>query len=523
MSLDPMRRRIRILSMLGAGVFGLMGFRLATLAENEALAAGALDQRLSPERIAPRRGRVLDRDGEVLADSDAERTRRYPHAARLPHLLGTLSAAHQGDLVQPGTWLLPGDLVGRSGIERRHEDELRGTPGVAYTVVDEHGQPVQGDGAWTERLAQQARQRWIPASPGADISLTLDADIQLAAERALSGRTGAAVALRVSDGAVLAYASAPSWDPSQLADGADPSDWMQLGTSGARTDRVARSLYEPGRAFELVTAASALDNGIPPHAERPCRFRERKQRGPRWRRRPRSWLPPIEERAHCWADGAHGRVDLHEAIVDGCEAWFRATARDLGPELVAQTARDLGLGAPTGFDPTEAAGLVPDPDWLRRHHQRRWSDGDSELAGLGRGTTLATPLQLAVLAATVANGGERVVPWITGEAPPTQPSGLEPDVLDEVRGAMIAATAKPGNVPLTVSYAGRLSDLHALPELPEASPTQLFVGFAPADDPVVAVAVVLEDGPGAQPTAASVITAWAAADAVLFGAPEEHP
>lgn len=467
-------------------------------------------------------------------DLRAAQQRTYPFGNTAAHLLGFLGEVTAEDLLKrdPERYRA-GDLLGRQGIEARYEPVLAGAAGLALTAVDARGRPVQGTGPWRDRLQDAIALQRRTATAGGDLYLTLDLDVQRAAEDALTDYTGSAVMLDVHTGAVLAYATTPRFDPNELARGIDGNRWVELGQSGSLVDRASRGLYPPASTFKIVTAAAALEAGISKDHRETC-----------------SGGTTVGGRTfHCWKRGGHGSLDLVGALEHSCDIWFYRAGLRVGPEALGDMARRLGLGAPTGFGLNgERAGLVPDPEWLEKRQERPWSGGDTANASIGQGTNLVTPLQLAVMTATVANGGQRVVPWVVdravsvegatlhvgGPAPATN-AKLSMEVLDGLRRGMEAVvstgTAKRSQVdglPMagktgtaqTVSRATRLA--HPGPENEDHA---LFIAFAPVDHPKVAVAVVLEHAGGgsahAAPVAQQMMEAWGRAEGWLPETPED--
>ncbi len=574
----------------------------------EAWAARAVDNAVRMQRVPPPRGRILDRAGAVLADTratvdlvvrpaevrepealtealapiltpasherlrdafeatglerhravvivrdldeesvgwvaarrhllagaalEAGQTRTYPLGAQAAHVVGTLGEVGRRDLLRldPERYRA-GDLVGRSGLESTLEAWLAGTPGYAARLVDTLGRPAHGTGPWIDALEQAREVRQAAALPGAEVRLTLDHRVQQVAVDALADQTGVAVMLDVHTGALIAYASSPAFDPAELVHGVDRARWAELTDSTTRPllDRAARGLYPPASTFKLVTAAAAVESGIDPHATVECNGGYQVGR----------------RRFRCWKRGGHGQVDLRTAMMVSCDVWFYHFGLELGPDLIGDVARRMGLGPPTGLGLNdERGGLVPSREVMRQRYGQEWTIGDTASASIGQSINLATPLQLAVMTATVANGGGRVTPWLVdqviapdgatlwvGGALPPEEAGFAPDVLAAVRGGMEAVmtgdrgTARAQRID-GLPYAGKTGTAQvvsaALKELRPGRETEdhaLFVAYAPLDAPRVAVAVVVEHAGGgsvnAAPIARQMLEAWGRIEGLL--------
>jgi penicillin-binding protein 2 len=342
--------------------------------------------------------------------------------------------------------------------------------------------------------------------------------------------------LDVHTGEVLAYASSPTYDPGALVRGVSRSQWRALRQDPARPllDRNARGLYPPASTFKVVTAAAAIEAGIDPGFTVNCKGSTMVGR----------------RRFRCWKRGGHGLVDLRRALMGSCDVWFYTVGLELGPDQMADIARRLGLGPPTGWQLNdERSGLVPSRDYMLRRFGQGWTLGDTASAAIGQSITLATPLQLAVMTATVANGGQRPTPWVVariirpdgstakvGGPLPSADAGLSPDSLAIVRDGMEAVvmgekgTARRARI-AGLPYAGKTGTAQVVSARlkrerpgPETEDHALFVAFAPLDAPQVAVAVVVEHaGSGsthAAPIARGMLETWARGQGLL--PPEEQ-
>jgi penicillin-binding protein 2 len=482
-------------------------------------------------RVAARRHLLLS------VELQAGQIRTYPYGSSIAHLVGYISEVSRDDLLRlEKARYRSGDQVGRRGLERALEAHLSGRPGRTATIVDALGSPVEASGPWGAALEHERRAREVPSVPGSDVHTTLDHAVQQAAVEGLDGRTGAAVMLDVHTGEVLAYASSPTYDPGALVRGVSRSQWRALRQDPARPllDRNARGLYPPASTFKVVTAAAAIEAGIDPGFTVNCKGSTMVGR----------------RRFRCWKRGGHGLVDLRRALMGSCDVWFYTVGLELGPDQMADIARRLGLGPPTGWQLNdERSGLVPSRDYMLRRFGQGWTLGDTASAAIGQSITLATPLQLAVMTATVANGGQRPTPWVVariirpdgstakvGGPLPSADAGLSPDSLAIVRDGMEAVvmgekgTARRARI-AGLPYAGKTGTAQVVSARlkrerpgPETEDHALFVAFAPLDAPQVAVAVVVEHaGSGsthAAPIARGMLETWARGQGLL--PPEEQ-
>lgn len=325
--------------------------------------------------------------GELLPGlrMELEFRREYPLGVQAPQLIGYLGEINERE-IKDDDWYArkPGDLIGKMGLERILDRHLRGRDGGMLIEVDSIG-----------RLKRVIRE--LPYEKGASVQLTLDADVQRVAEELLAasptGR-GAAVALDLETGGVLAWASAPEFDPSgSLAeDVTDPNLPF--------FDRVYKGSYPPGSTFKIITAAAGLEKGLIRLSDRiTCEgyvmLKDRRTR---------------ERRYGCWT--RHGEVDFWRAIAESCDSYFYLKGQQIGGEAIHDYAVRFGLGKPVQTHlPNENAGLVPSPAWKRRQGLGGWSTGDTFNMSIGQGYLTSTPLQIAQLAAILATRGRIYRPY----------------------------------------------------------------------------------------------------------------
>ncbi len=417
-------------------------------------------------------------------DVEATQRRLYrlgPHAA---HLLGYLGEARAEELTRSGSELEMGDWVGRRGIERVYDRRLRGVDGERIVVVDSRGQPI----------AEQGRQY---GQPGEQLRLTLDGELQQQAERLLEGQVGAVVAIDPRDGAVRALVSSPAYDPNLFAQRLGAAQWRELieNPRHPMQNRVLQSAFPPGSVFKIVVATAALAEGV----ARPERT---------------VWCPGSAEhfgrRYHCWRRGGHGWVDMESALEKSCDVWFYAVGRELGIERIARWARQFGFGSETGIElEGERTGLVPDEAWSQRARRHPWYPGETISVAIGQGALLATPMQVAVAMAAVANGGRLVTPRLLADAPtpPERSIGVDPADLAVVRSGLWrvvngGGTGASARVP-GVEVAGKTGTSQVISHEAWQDTSQLpweqrnhawFASYAPAGAPELVIVVFVEHG-----------------------------
>jgi penicillin-binding protein 2 len=438
-----------------------------------------------------------------------EPMRRYPHGPLAAHLLGYAGEINDAELRQrTAQGYQPGDLIGRSGVERSYEEVLRGRDGAELVVVNAMGRRVS-------TLTEGPPQR---PEPGHDLVLTLDLRVQRAMEEAMAGvERGAAVALDPRDGAVLGMVSRPTYDPNEFARGLSFGRWRELASGGANPllNRAMQGAYPPGSTFKIVTMLAALRAEVarPETRFAPC--------GGRYFFGGRSF--------GCWKKTGHGSLDLIGALQHSCDVYFYQLGVRLGLPRLEQTAHALGLGERTGVDlPQERGGLVPDEDFYTKRWSNRWRKGLLLNLAIGQGELLVTPLQLALLAAEVASEGKPVRPHVVravrdlGEFRPDKPvqPGLEaePATWEAVHSALelvvTAGTATMARVP-ELRVAGKTGTA----QNPHGDDHALFVCYAPAEQPAIALAFVVENsghgGSVAAPMAGAVLRQLFAPDSTV--------
>jgi penicillin-binding protein 2 len=432
---------------------------------------------------------------------DAGLLREYPVGPIMAHVLGYVGPVAESELNGDPLLELPEFRTGKSGIEKVYDQVLRGRAGISRFEVNALGREIK-------ELYRQ------DGEPGRDLTLTVDLDLQrYAHERLGSEQSAAVVVLDVNSGDVLALASVPTFDPRAFIDGLSRDTWREL-TSNANVPLVNKAIggqYPPGSTFKLIVALASLEAGAT---------------GPDYEVFCPGFLQLGDHQFHCWKRWGHGRLKLVDAIAQSCDLYFYDLARRLGVDAIATMARRFGLGQTLGIDlPGERPGLVPDRAWKRATRGLPWQLGETLIAGIGQGYMQATPLQLAVMAARIANGGQEVWPRLvrrepgTDGAPPAAPPRLLGvsersfrlvrqgmyEVVNGERGTARQASLNDPQVALAgktgtsqvrrISRAERATTVRKNEDKPwEERDHALFVAFAPYQAPRYALAVVVEHG-----------------------------
>lgn len=329
--------------------------------------------------------------------ADVEPVRRYPQGQVAAHLLGYVGQISSREYAKPENRTLgyqPGDMIGKDGIERAYDHLLNGEEGATRYEVDARGR-------------RQRELDVIEPIPGATLRLGLNLDVQRAAERALGQRKGAAVAVDPRDGRVIAMVSRPSFDPNLLARRPLRARVYKEQIEPGLFNRATMSAMPPGSTFKIVTSAAGLAEGkIDGHTGVTCRGGLSIGRG-------------FFKRCH----HTHGGVDLNRALAVSCDVYYYKVAEWVGPTRLAEWAKRFGLGQKTGIDlPAEEDGIVPSPAWklkmapIFKNPDPRWYPGDTANVAIGQGDVLTTPLQMALVAGAIGNGGYVYEPRVVVEA-----------------------------------------------------------------------------------------------------------
>ncbi len=435
---------------------------------------------------------------------DVGQSRNYPLEGLGAHLLGYVSAVSEADLQNSSDPLLelPGFRIGKAGIERVYDQALRGKGGTSQVEVNAVGRTIR-------------ELKRDEGEPGLDLALTIDLELQQFAAQRLGEESAAAVVVDIHTGDVLVMASTPSFDPNAFNRGLSSEEWKDL-ISNPRaplTNKAIAGQYPPGSTFKLMTAMAALESGaITPDQRVFCPGQ----------------MSLGNLTLHCWKKGGHGSVDLIAGIQHSCDVYFYEIARRAGWERIADMAKRFGLGTSLGLDlPGERSGTIPDKAWKRATLGQPWYPGETPINAIGQGYVLATPLQLAVMVARLANGGYGVTPHLARDtvdgvhavprpAPDWPEIGVSGHNLAQVRRGMFAVCNEPGGTAFSarikdetmamsgktgssqvkhISSREREAGLKKQEELPwKDRDHALFVCYAPESEPRYACCVVVEHG-----------------------------
>ena len=430
---------------------------------------------------------------------DVNLRRHYLRERQAAHLVGYLSEISPTEL-KSGSFpdCRSGDLIGKFGAEKVYENFLRGKRGGRQVEVNANGLVV--------RILKT-----VEAEPGHNVYLTIDQNLQQRTEVLLDGVVGAAVAIEPSSGKILALASSPSFDQNSFVGGITREQWDSLISNPFRpmSNRAIQGEYPPGSTYKIITALAGLQEGIIDdrsvyHCPGYHRFGNRTYR--------------------CWKRGGHGKVDIVKAVEESCDVFFYQVGQGLGVDRLAWYAKAFGLGSPTGVGlDHEANGLIPTAAWKKRRTGVPWQEGETLSIAIGQGFNLATPIQMAVVAAAVANGGHRYQPQIVDNIKtvdgqllqqnepkpmgklPVSPAHLELVKLGlwkvvnsengTARGSRLADIDISGKTGTSQVISRKENESMAEEDMPVHLRSHAwFIAYAPSENPAIAVAVVIEHG-----------------------------
>ncbi|MBI3601076.1 MAG: penicillin-binding protein 2 [Nitrospinae bacterium] len=451
---------------------------------------------ISWDEVAFIEERLLDLPGIFL---DIEPVRNYLHGETGSHIFGYLGeiTKTQLDGLKISDYRL-GDFIGQYGIEKKYETILKGKRGSKLMEVDAAGREL--------KILRQTDPDF-----GYNLYLTIDIELQKEAERLFEGKNGALVAMDPRDGSILAMVSKPSFDPNLFAGGVSKPYWSNLITDDHKPlqNRAIHGQYPPGSVFKIITAAAGLEEEvITPSGTIDCP----------------GYFKLGKKSYRCWKKGGHGRMDVHNALIQSCDVFFYTVGFRLGVDRLSRYSKGFGLGNPTNIDlEGEKGGLVPTSDWKESVKGEPWILGETVSVSIGQGFNLVTPIQLANMIASVANGGKIFKPRIVWKMETTDGNPIE-DIKPEIRGKL-AITQKNLDIIREALYGvvndprgtGRASNTGAvkvagktgtaqvikMPEMEEKKDEDVpyefrdhawFVAFAPYENPTIAVSVLVEHG-----------------------------
>lgn len=476
----------------------------------------------------PIRGNLTEEEQAVLAVNaprfrgarvEKIMERYYPLVETASHVIGYVGRIDARDLEQLDKDEYTGTIyIGKTGVEAFHEKRLHGKAGYQLIEVDAHGK-------------QQKMLRKEAPVGGQDLFLGLDINLQIFAEKLLKNERGSIVAIDPNNGEVLALASVPTFDPNLFINGISQKDYSMLRDDADRPlfNRALQGTYPPGSTIKPMVGVAGLIEGVITPGSRvfdPGFFR----------------LQGQQHAFRCWNKRGHGSVDLKYAIQQSCDTYFYDLAYRMGIERFSSGMRQFGFGEKTGIDlPSEASGLMPSKEWKEKRHKRSWFPGDTVNIGIGQGYWLATPLQLAHATTIMANRGVRLKPHVlrgVRTARNQEESILKPEPFPTIQakpnywsltiqgmenvmrpggtaraaavGADYRIAGKTGTAQVFGLAGGKYNAGRIAKRLRDHA---LFVGFAPADNPKIAVAVIVENamhggGSTAAPLARKLMDAY---------------
>ncbi len=430
-------------------------------------------------------------------DTIMSHRRLYPRNGFIAHLVGYVGEVSENMLNLP-QWEFynPGDVVGKSGIELQYNQSLMGKNGSRQVVVNSHGK-------------EMGQLEEIPAEPGKPLKLTIDIDLQIAAEQALEGKNGAIVAMDPRTGEILAMVSRPTYDPNALAGRISKTTWAKVTNDPDHPllNKAIQAQLAPGSVFKIIMATAGLQEGIAKDMKVTCN----------------GGANFYGRYFKCWVVAehrVHGVVDLTKAIYQSCDVFFYSLAERLGIERIAKYATMFGMGQKTGVDlPQEVTGVMPSEEWKIRNYKQKWYAGETISVGIGQGAIAATPIQLARAIGAIASGGilrrphvafptdlpNNVVPAAVADE---QRIPIDPKNWEIITDAMADVVNPGGTAAMShlqgIDFAGKTGSAQTISNVLKAKMGAMgkakfkdngwFAGVEPRRNPEIVVAVLLEEG-----------------------------
>jgi len=449
--------------------------------------------------ITPDEEEFIEAHKDELPELDTiqEQRRLYPKDGFAAHLIGYVGEVSEDMLDDPRYAVYePGDVVGKSGVEASYDGILRGVDGSQDIIVDSHGREVGKLG--TE-----------PAQPGKSLRLTIDLDIQRAAENALGDRNGAVIAIDPHTGEVLALVSRPVFDPNAFAVRITRDEWNKYITDPEHPlmNKAIQAQLAPGSTFKIIMSLAGLEEGVAQDMHVHCS----------------GGVNLFGTYQRCWVHSGHGDVNIDKAIYQSCDVFFYTLAARLGIEKIAYWAHKVGLGYKTGIDlPDEVAGTMPSAEWKMKTFHQKWYPGEVTSVGIGQGAVAATPVQMVRAIAGIASGGVLHRPHVV--FPSELPTDFRQSILDSYPGSgdvtfhmapadwetitdAMALVPTPTGTDNSahlegIDFAGKTGSAQTMSNALAArmghahsvKDNAWFVGFAPRRDPDIAVCVLFEAG-----------------------------
>src|SRR5215831_9501318 len=440
--------------------------------------------------------------------------RLYPRNGFIAHLIGYVGEVTEDMLNQPQfEFYSPGDVVGVSGVEKQYNQVLMGKNGSRRALVNSRGREV-------------GRLDETPAEPGKQLKLTVDIDLQIAAEEALGDKNGAVIAMDPRNGEILAMVSRPTFDPNDFAVRIRRDEWNKLVNDDDHPllNKAIQAQLAPGSTFKIIMATAGMQEGIANDMHVICN----------------GGASFYGRYFKCWVVAehrTHGVVDISKAIYQSCDVFFYTLAEKLGIDRIAKYAMEFGLGQKTGIDlPQEVSGVMPSEEWKIRNFKQKWYAGETISVGIGQGAVAATPIQMARAIGAIASGGRLVRPHVANptDLPPgvIQASNvpdqttvpIDPQNWQTITDAMAAVVNPGGTAALShlqdIDFAGKTGSAQTISNALKArlgaegkkfKDNGWFVGVEPRRNPEIVVCALLEEGEHgylAARTAAKVIKAY---------------
>lgn len=429
--------------------------------------------------------------------------RRYPYPAETAHFLGYVSLPSEKEIDEneQALFMHPDFRVGKFGLEKTFDEVLRGKYGVKYVEVDVHEIPLR-------TLSTK------PAIEGSRLNLTIDFKLQKFVTERIKNDVASVVVMNVKTGEILSYASSPTFDPNNFVEGVSKEYWKELNDDPRKplSNKPISALYPPGSTFKLMVALGGLENGFNPATRVHCP----------------GYYQFGKRVFHCWKEGGHGTLDLVGGIMNSCNVYFFTLANQIGYEKFTEMARRFGYGEKVDISLYGSkAGLVPSDEWKRKVLKQPWVGGDTLNTAIGQGMVLATPVQMALVTARIANGGVPIKPYLVRNhniykqfdelADKPLVSSAHMKLIHE---GMYRVMNEPGGTAYgkristvgfemsgktgTSQVISKCEDEMSKSEAEAHANHALFVGFAPSNNPKYAISVVVEHGGGGSATAAPI-------------------
>lgn len=453
----------------------------------------AIIEDVSWKQLAEIEENIIDMDGIYI---EVGQLRTYPYGADLSHVIGYNGILNEQEKRELGLNNIGNFNVGKSGIEKFYETNLRGNFGIKKMEVNAHG-------GYIREISKQASIK------GEDLALNIDAELQVKISGMLPASGGSVVVIDLQNGKVISMVSGPGFDPNEFTGGVSHKYWKQMQEDQYKPllNKVTQGLYPPGSVFKMFTVLAALEAGIDPTMKVHCAGGASALGGKHFR---------------CWYKPGHGNVDMRAGLDHSCNAYMYHIAKTIGGEKILELARRCGLGVKAGIDmPIESSGFVPDAKWKKRRFKTDWTLADSLNIAIGQGSLLVTPLQLANLIAIIASGGKIFTPRLAG-AGEAREIDIDPKHMEFLRDAMWHTVNSAGST----AYSSRVTipgwemagktgtaqvqdkkddeDLSSSAVRWASRNHGLFVGYAPAHNPRYAISVIVDHGGGGAGAAAPI-------------------